>query len=175
MPATEEVAIAEATSATSMTETLGTIIVPEEVDAADEDKDKLPPNGPFQGDGADPSQAAVLIPARSTLAWMTYTISLNYNRLATSVLSPVTHWHWHDPIPHSSLILGAVPSSHLLRQLRQYHQVGGIVNMCAEFEGYLKAMQELDLVQCWVPTLDFHTPTVESIWIGVRFIEKYEK
>lgn len=41
----------------------------------------IPGTGPFQGDGADPSQAAILIPQRSTLDWVAYTVSLNYNRV----------------------------------------------------------------------------------------------
>ncbi|KAF9129471.1 hypothetical protein BG015_004143, partial [Linnemannia schmuckeri] len=36
---------------------------------------------PFEGDGADPSQAAALIPPQSTFDWLAYTVSLNYNRL----------------------------------------------------------------------------------------------
>ncbi|KAF9165437.1 Phosphatidylglycerophosphatase and protein-tyrosine phosphatase 1 [Mortierella sp. AD011] len=35
-------------------------------------------------------------------------------------------------------------------------------------------MQELGLVQCWIPTRDFQTPSLESIWTGVRFISKCE-
>ncbi|KAG0220172.1 hypothetical protein BGX33_007121 [Mortierella sp. NVP41] len=131
--------------------------------------------GPFEGDGADPAQAAALIPPRSTLDWLAYTVSLNYNRLATSVLSPITRWHWYDPIPHTSIILGAVPSQHFLAQLQRDHAVQDIVNMCAEFKGHLQTMRELGLVQCWLPTQDFHTPSVENIWAGVRFIDKCER
>lgn len=47
--------------------------------------------------------------------------------------------------------------------------------MCAEFKGHIQTMKELGLVQCWLPTRDFSTPSVESIWAGVRFIEKCEK
>ncbi|KAI7829432.1 protein-tyrosine phosphatase-like protein [Gamsiella multidivaricata] len=128
--------------------------------------------GPFQGDGADPSQAELLIPQQFTVDWLAYSVSLNYNRLATSVFSPITHWHWYDPVPHSSLILGAVPSQHLLAKLKQEYQVEDIVNMCAEFKGHLETMRGLGLVQCWIPTRDFHTPSVENIWTGVRFIVK---
>ncbi|KAF9106173.1 hypothetical protein BGX29_010318 [Mortierella sp. GBA35] len=130
---------------------------------------------PFEGDGADPAQAAALIPPRSTFDWLAYTVSLNYNRLATSVLSPITRWHWYDPIPHTSIILGAVPSQHFLAQLQRDHAVQDIVNMCAEFKGHLQTMRELGLVQCWLPTQDFHTPSVENIWAGVRFIDKCER
>ncbi|KAG0301559.1 hypothetical protein BGZ97_002737 [Linnemannia gamsii] len=130
---------------------------------------------PFEGDGADPAQAAVLIPLRSTFDWLAYTVSLNYNRLATSVFSPITHWHWYNPVPHTSIILGAVPSQHLLAQLTRDHAVQNIVNMCAEFKGHLQTMKELGLMQCWLPTRDFSTPSVESIWTGVRFIDKCER
>ncbi|KAF8918004.1 hypothetical protein BGZ58_004970, partial [Dissophora ornata] len=131
----------------------------------------VPSGGPFQGDGADPS---VLVPEQSTLDWLAYSVSLNYNRLATSVFSTFTRWHWFDPIPYSSLILGAVPSQQLLVQLQREYRVEDIVNMCAEFQGHLETMKELGLVQCWIPTRDFHTPTLESIWVGVRFISKCE-
>ncbi|KAF9549651.1 hypothetical protein EC957_003187 [Mortierella hygrophila] len=128
---------------------------------------------PFEGDGADPAET--LIPPRSTFDWLAYTVSLNYNRLATSVFSPITRWNWYDPIPHTSIILGAVPSQHLLVQLQRDHAIQDIVNMCAEFKGHFQTMKELGLVQCWLPTRDFSTPSVESIWAGVRFIEKCEK
>ncbi|KAG0371456.1 hypothetical protein BGX24_001656, partial [Mortierella sp. AD032] len=97
---------------------------------------------PFEGDGADPAQP---VSSRSTFDWFAYTVSLNYNRLAASLLSPFTHWHWHDPIPNTSIILGAVPSQHLLFQLKRDHGVQDIVNMCAEFKGYLQTMKELGL------------------------------
>ncbi|KAF9910038.1 hypothetical protein EC991_007369 [Linnemannia zychae] len=127
---------------------------------------------PFEGDGADP---ALPVPPRSTLDWLAYTVSLNYNRLATSVFSPITRWHWFDPIPNTRIILGAVPSQHLLIQLQREYAVQDIVNMCAEFKGHLQTMKELGLVQCWLPTRDFSTPSLENIWAGVRFIEKCER
>ncbi|KAK3819264.1 MAG: protein-tyrosine phosphatase-like protein [Linnemannia elongata] len=130
---------------------------------------------PFEGDGADPAQAPALIPPRSTFDWLAYTVSLNYNRLATSVFSPITRWNWYDPVPHTNIVLGAVPSHHLLIQLQRDHAIQNIVNMCAEFKGHLQTMKELGLVQCWLPTQDFSTPSVESIWTGVKFIEKCEK
>ncbi|KAF9353173.1 hypothetical protein BGX34_011751 [Mortierella sp. NVP85] len=127
--------------------------------------------GPFQGDGADPSQPERLIP-QSPMGWVAYTVSLNYNRLATSVLSPLTHWRWFDRIPSSCLILGAVPSQHLLSQLQQTESVSNIVNMCGEFQGHLETMTTLGLVQCWIPTPDFTVPTLDSIWVGIHFIAK---
>ncbi|KAG0290033.1 hypothetical protein BGZ96_006501, partial [Linnemannia gamsii] len=130
---------------------------------------------PFEGDGADPAQAATMIPPRSTFDWLAYTVSLNYNRLATSVFSPITRWQWYNPVPHTRIILGAVPSQHLLAQLARDHAVQDIVNMCAEFKGHLQTMKELGLVQCWLPTKDFNTPSVQSIWAGVRFIDKCER
>ncbi|KAF9193724.1 hypothetical protein BGZ51_002388 [Haplosporangium sp. Z 767] len=33
------------------------------------------------GEGEDPSQAAVLIPERTIIDWVAYTVSLNYNRV----------------------------------------------------------------------------------------------
>ncbi|KAG9062525.1 hypothetical protein KI688_005440 [Linnemannia hyalina] len=100
---------------------------------------------PFEGDGVDPAEA--LIPSRSTFDWLAYTVSLNYNRLATSVFSPITRWNWYDPVPHTSIILGAVPSQQLLVHLQRGHAIQDIVNMCAEFKGHLQTMTELGLVQ----------------------------
>ncbi|KAG0214886.1 Meiotic Sister-Chromatid recombination aldehyde dehydrogenase, partial [Mortierella sp. GBA43] len=69
---------------------------------------------------------------------------------------------------------GAVPSQHLLSQLQREESVENIVNMCGEFQGHLETMAQLGLVQCWIPTPDFHVPTLESIWVGVHFISKCE-
>ena len=44
--------------------------------------------------------------------------------------------------------------------------------MCGEFQGYLETMTTLGLVQCWIPTPDFTVPTLDSIWVGIRFIAK---
>ncbi|GJJ68068.1 hypothetical protein EMPS_00414 [Entomortierella parvispora] len=124
----------------------------------------------FEGDGEDPYHTP--IPERTSMEWIAYTVSLNYNKLATSVLSPLTRWHWYDRVPNTPFILGAVPSEELLPQIIKEEGVTDIVNMCAEFKGHLEKMQELGLHQCWIPTQDFCTPSLESIWIGVRYIEK---
>ncbi|KAG0336473.1 Phosphatidylglycerophosphatase and protein-tyrosine phosphatase 1 [Podila horticola] len=132
-------------------------------------------NSPFDGDGVDPLQP-IELPQRTPADWVAYTVSLNYNRLATSfVFSLITRWHWYDPLPHTSLVLGAVPSSYQLESLQKQEKVENILNMCAEFRGHLEKMRELGLYQCWVPTRDFHTPSVPDIWTSVRFIEKCEK
>ncbi|KAF9921532.1 hypothetical protein FBU30_008411 [Linnemannia zychae] len=130
---------------------------------------------PYEGDGEDPTQAPPFIRTRSTFDWLAYTVSLNYNRLATSVFSPITQWRWYNPVPHTNIILGAVPSQRLVRQLSQEYAVKNIVNMCAEFRGHLQTMKELDIVQCWLPTQDFQTPSIRHLWAGVKFIEKCEK
>ncbi|KAG0021271.1 hypothetical protein BGZ80_002740 [Entomortierella chlamydospora] len=98
---------------------------------------------PYQGDGVDPSKAAALIPQRTAIEWIAYSVSLNYNR-------------------------------QLLRQLQREQCLEDVVNLCAEFSGHIETMQELGLVQCWIPTRDFQTPSLESIWTGVRFISKCE-
>ncbi|KAF9405734.1 Phosphatidylglycerophosphatase and protein-tyrosine phosphatase 1 [Podila epigama] len=131
-------------------------------------------SGPFQGDGVDPDSVKDL-PSRTSAEWLAYTVSLNYNKLATSTwLSPITRWHWYNRIPNTSLILGAVPSSHLLGQLQQEEKLEDVINMCAEFKGHLETMRRLGLYQCWVPTKDFHTPSLPDIWVCIRFIAKCE-
>ncbi|KAG0251497.1 hypothetical protein BG011_007556 [Mortierella polycephala] len=124
-------------------------------------------------EGEDPSQAALLIPERTVMDWVAYTVSLNYNRLATSpLLSPITRWHWFDRIPNTNIILGAVPSQTLIQQLFKDQHLRDVINMCAEFQGHLTSMKELGVKQCWIPTRDFSTPTVKSIWVGVRYTAK---
>ncbi|KAF8941986.1 hypothetical protein BGZ47_006974, partial [Haplosporangium gracile] len=165
IPTDTTTSIAETTASQDDSGTTGAAIVAAERDIDDDDRSihfvTSEPNTaanaatmatataepPFDGDGADPSQAPAIIPPRSTFDWLAYTVSLNYNRLATSVFSPITHWHWYDPVPHTSIILGAVPSQHLLHQLQRDHAVQDIVNMCAEFKGHLQTMKELGLVQ----------------------------
>lgn len=68
-----------------------------------------------------------------------------------------------------------MPSSYQLESLQQQEKVENMLNMCAEFRGHLEKMRELGLYQCWVPTRDFHTPSVPDIWISVQFIAKCEK
>ncbi|KAG9322642.1 hypothetical protein KVV02_002371 [Mortierella alpina] len=131
--------------------------------------------GALEEDTAGSSHAMTLPPHQSLLDLVAYTVSLNYNRIATSrVLSPLTRWHWYDPIPHTPLILGALPSEHQLVHMQRYDKVQYIINMCAEFPGHSGTMSRLGLIQCWIPTRDFHTPSVDSIWRGVQFIEKFE-
>ncbi|KAG0098408.1 Phosphatidylglycerophosphatase and protein-tyrosine phosphatase 1 [Podila epicladia] len=103
-------------------------------------------NGPYNGDGVDPLQPTEL-PQRTPADWVAYTVSLNYNRVCL----------------------------HLLESLQKQEKVENILNMCAEFRGHLEKMRELGLYQCWVPTRDFHTPSVPDIWICVRLIAKCEK
>ncbi|KAF9947967.1 hypothetical protein BGZ72_010105 [Mortierella alpina] len=126
-----------------------------------------PGTGVLEEGTAGSSDAMVLSPQQSLLDWVAYTVSLNYNRIATSpVLSPFTRWHWYDPIPHTPLILGALPSEHQLVHMQRYDKVQDVINMCAEFHGHTATMDRLGLLQCWIPTRDFHTPSVESIWSG---------
>ncbi|KAG0334809.1 hypothetical protein BG004_000250 [Podila humilis] len=134
-------------------------------------------SGPYTGDGIDPLKPTTELPKQTTAGWVAYTVSLNYNRLATSpIFAPITRWNWYDPIPHTPLILGAVPlPSSLLSTLQKQDNVKHILNMCAEFRGHLEKMRQLGIYQCWVPTLDFHTPTLPDIWTSVRFIAKCQK
>ncbi|CAO3566315.1 unnamed protein product [Mortierella alpina] len=129
----------------------------------------------LEEDTAGSSEAMAMLPQQSLLDRVAYAVSLNYNRIATSpVLSPLTRWHWYDPISNTPLILGALPSDHQLVHMQQHDRVRCIINMCAEFRGHLGTMSRLGLSQCWIPTRDFHTPSVDSIWRGVQYIEKCE-
>ncbi|KAF9971028.1 hypothetical protein BGZ73_006095 [Actinomortierella ambigua] len=135
---------------------------------------------------------------RTAFERLAYAVSLNYNKpmhaclakrenykqedsrrycpykkldLATSIFYPVTGWHWYDPIRNTMCILGAVPSRNHLAHLSTTYNVRYVINMCAEFPGHLETMKELGIKQCWLPTKDFHTPSTDSLWRGVKYIE----
>ncbi|KAG0267467.1 hypothetical protein DFQ27_008758 [Actinomortierella ambigua] len=108
---------------------------------------------------------------RTAFERLTYAVSLNYNKLATSIFYPVTGWHWYDPIRNTVCILGAVPSHQDLVNLSTTYNVRHVINMCAEFPGHLDTMKKLSMQQCYIPTKDFHTPSIESLWRGVKYIE----
>ena len=78
--------------------------------------------------------------------------------------------HWWDFVD-DSVLLGARPLRRDLRVLAQDFGVTGVVNMCEEFQGEQDRYKAMGIEQLWLPTTDFHPPTVEMITRGVEFIQ----
>ncbi|OAD79794.1 hypothetical protein PHYBLDRAFT_92843, partial [Phycomyces blakesleeanus NRRL 1555(-)] len=68
------------------------------------------------------------------------------------------------------LILGALPTPSYIKQLHARDNLCTIINMCAEFPGYLSLYDELSIQQIRLPTTDFSIPTVNAITKGVNSI-----
>lgn len=78
--------------------------------------------------------------------------------------------HWWDFVDNS-VLLGARPLRRDLQVLAQEFGVTGVVNMCEEFQGEQDRYKAMGIEQLWLPTTDFHPPTVEMITRGVEFIQ----
>ena len=80
------------------------------------------------------------------------------------------HRHWWDHI-ESNVILGARP---LRRDVPRLVGLGvrGVVNMCQEYKGPIDLYPNHDVVQLWLPTIDFQPPSLEFVIQGVEFIQK---
>jgi|JI9StandDraft_2_1071091.scaffolds.fasta_scaffold100894_2 atypical dual specificity phosphatase len=79
--------------------------------------------------------------------------------------------HWWDQVD-DGLWLGAVP---LRDDAKRFKELGisGVVNMCDEYAGPVKEYQQEDIEQLYLPTVDFHPPTLEMIERGVEFIHRH--
>ena len=77
--------------------------------------------------------------------------------------------NWWDPI-ESKVILGARP---LRRDVPKLAELGvrGVVNMCQEYQGPIDLYPNYDVVQLWLPTIDFQPPSLEFVVQGVEFIQ----
>ena len=80
-------------------------------------------------------------------------------------------WDYWTEIDET-LILGALPLNRDLPKLID-HNVGGIINMCAEWHGRPAQYNKLGLEQLHLPTPDFSSPTAGSIRRGVDFINGF--
>lgn len=65
--------------------------------------------------------------------------------------------------------LGSLPSRKDLERLRA-EGVRGVINMCEEYGGNLRALNACGLRQLRLPTLDYHCPTEAQLEEGVEFI-----
>lgn len=96
---------------------------------------------------------------RPTLAW---------TLLKTRSLKLEEHWTEID----DTLILGALP---MQRELSRFSElrVGGVINMCAEWNGNVNRYQGLGVEQLHLPTPDFTSPDLNAIRRGVDFIQRH--
>ena len=96
---------------------------------------------------------------RPTLAW---------TLLKTRGLKVEEHWTTID----DTLILGALPMRRELSRFAEL-QVGGVINMCAEWNGHTARYNDLGIEQLHLPTPDFTSPNSNAIRQGVAFIRRF--
>ena len=78
--------------------------------------------------------------------------------------------HWWDPI-EPRIILGARPLRRDVQTLVE-QGVGGVVNMCQEYQGPIDLYDHYNIEQLWLPTIDFQSPSLEFVIQGVEFIQR---
>ncbi|RMF73270.1 MAG: hypothetical protein D6744_15855 [Planctomycetota bacterium] len=93
--------------------------------------------------------------------------TLAINR-AMCLLGVWRKWDWVD----DAVLLGARPSR---RDIARLHALGvrAIVNMCEEFGGHTRLLRRCGIEQLHLPTLDYHSPTVEDLRRAVAFIGRH--
>ena len=81
--------------------------------------------------------------------------------------------NWWDKVDEV-IIIGARP---LLGDISKLHEIGvrGIVNLCEEFSGHTKQYEKYGIEQCYLPTIDFSSPSLKHIFEAIAFIEPYAK
>jgi hypothetical protein len=53
--------------------------------------------------------------------------------------------------------------------------VRGVINLCDEFSGPKKEYDRLGMEELWLPTVDHYEPSVQSLWLAIKFITKFKK
>ncbi|KAL0097950.1 protein-tyrosine phosphatase-like protein [Phycomyces blakesleeanus] len=101
--------------------------------------------------------------------WAKFIVLLYYNKAAVHIFGYFTGWSWFNRVD-KRLILGALPTPSYIKQLHARDNLCTIINMCAEFPGYLSLYDELSIQQIRLPTTDFSIPTVNAITKGVNSI-----
>lgn len=79
--------------------------------------------------------------------------------------------HWWDKVD-DGLWLGAIP---LRGDAKRFKELGisGVVNMCDEYVGPVNEYERENIEQLYLPTVDFHPPTLAMIESGVDFIHRH--
>lgn len=94
-----------------------------------------------------------------------YWPTLGWNMLLGRTLK-VRHW-WDQIEP--GLYLGAVPLRQDVARLAELG-IRRVVNTCEEFQGWPSLYQQHRIEQLWIPTTDFHPPSMTQIDQAVDFI-----
>jgi atypical dual specificity phosphatase len=61
------------------------------------------------------------------------------------------------------------------RELSRFKEleVGGVINMCAEWNGHTSQYDDSDIDQLHLPTPDFTSPDINAVRDGVNFISRF--
>lgn len=96
---------------------------------------------------------------RPTLCW---------TLLKTRGLKTEEHWTAID----ETLILGALPTK---RELAEFESldIGGVINMCAEWKGHTSRYARCDIEQLHLPTPDYTSPDLTAVRNAVEFIARF--
>ena len=102
------------------------------------------------------------------MSWLLFRPTLYWTLLKTRVLKVEKHWTEID----ETLILGALPQRQELSQFTDL-RVGGIINMCAEWNGHASGYAESGIELLHLPTPDFASPDIGAVRDGVAFIDRF--
>lgn len=94
--------------------------------------------------------------------------TLYWTLLKTRGLKVEDHWTEID----DTLILGALPTRRELLHFSEL-QVGGVINMCAEWNGHTSRYDSSGIEQLHLPTPDFTSPDIHAVRNGVNFIARF--
>jgi atypical dual specificity phosphatase len=94
--------------------------------------------------------------------------TLYWTLLKTRGLKTEEHWTAID----DTLILGALPTR---RELAEFDalNVGGVINMCAEWKGHSASYARCSIEQLHLPTPDYLSPDLTAVRSGVEFIARF--
>jgi atypical dual specificity phosphatase len=104
---------------------------------------------------------------RRLIARVLFLPTLSWNFLLGRVLRVR---HWWDEID-DAVLMGALPLACDVPTL-QRAGVGAVVNTCEEYAGPSAAYARAGIVQLRIPTVDFTSPTLESVERGVAFLQE---
>ncbi len=77
--------------------------------------------------------------------------------------------NWCDQIDEY-VVLGALPSPSDIPELKDMG-IRAVLNLCDEYTGPREAYRKAGLVQLRLPTIDYTSPSLETVQRGVRFID----
>ncbi|GJM24915.1 MAG: phosphatase [Phycisphaerae bacterium] len=99
-------------------------------------------------------------------AKLMYYPSLGYHDMMC-VIGGWHRWDWID----DSVLLGRIPRKREINELR-HEGIGAIINMCDEFAGHTVQLEEFNIKQLRLPTIDLVCPSIENLQRGVEFIRQ---